>query len=243
MKRHHTIRTLSLLSILGFMLLLPFSFVSAETTESVECLESVTLEDDDFEIRYIEHTTNASEGTMTFVYAVTSNEASNALSHWGLRLCDWFVPDDVAPKKDDTYVTPGDYTTTTKTPTEVVIARSGAEYLMDTGEDTPYTWIKWEANSDPQLGDGGVNEMDIFTVTVSTRIVHPTDPTLGVTIKKGPIGVQTKAGKGTGSIGDETVGLCGPYAECDDPNSVCFTGLEAKSPSLIGWILRLLNLE
>ena len=230
-------RALSLLAIFALLLLLPLQPVSAESSDPPpRCERSVIV--DNYKISYIESQENTGNGTTTYVYKVTANPkevtpSNIALSHWSLLLCDWFFDENFAPDPDD----PGSITTP-----------SGNTYSIDT-DDRSYpnqTWIKWEFSEGNQLGDGGVPMTDTFTLTVSNQIEYPSDdPKINVTVQLGPVGVETKDGEATTESipGGDVIGLCGPWADCNSPTSVCFMGLEAKSPSLLGWILRLLNLE
>jgi hypothetical protein len=256
MKQRDVVRLFSLLVILSLGILLPHTAVRAQTPDPEECAESITV--DYFKIDFIEDVSNGDD-TSTYYYAVTSHpdgyadstdQYPPALSHWGIELCEWFLDDNFAPTSDGNpatteYTTPGDYTTTTKDPNNyTVFGRSGIQYSVGTGGSSPNVWIKWEESS-VQLGNNGATDTDIFSVTVSDFFVYNNTR---VTVQTGPIWTQVKAGSpnrgNSGGVDTDVYGLCGPWVDsCSDPTSVCFVGLEARSPSLLGWFLGLLGLE
>ena len=251
MKQRDVVKLFSLLVIVSLGILLPHAAVRAQTPDPGDCADSLTV--DHFKIDFIENVSNGDD-TSTYYYAVTSHPGGYtgstdqyppALSHWGIELCEWFLDDNFAPTSDgnpDTteYTTPGPYTTTTKNPNYTVDGRSGIQYSVDTGGSSPNVWVKWEEAS-VQLGDEGATETDIFSVTVSDFFEINEQR---ITVQKGPIYVQAKAGPGGGGDGTIDYGLCGPWVDsCSDPTSVCFVGLEARSPSLLGWFLGLLGLK
>jgi hypothetical protein len=247
MKHRNVVSIVSLLSIFGLMLLLPGTPVVAQEADPPVCTDTLIVEH--FKIEFIERVPNRNEDTSTYVYAVTANPdggptGQRAMSHWGIQFCDWFFddPTSVTPQTG-TFLTPGVYTTTTKTPNYSVPGRLNIAYSVNTATDTPYIWLKWDGASAAEdlLGNDSVTETDVFTVTVANSIVYQN--ALRVPIQLGPIGVQVKAGPEGGGGGTQSEGLCGPWAKCDDPSSVCFVGFEAKSPSLIGWVLGLLGLK
>ena len=233
------IRTLLWLSILGAIILLPGRPVSAQTSDMPTCQDSITLEH--FKIDFI-GTTDNGNGTLTYGYAVTANPegntGQNALSHWGLQLCDWFFDYDenLAPQPNTTYETPGEWNGET--------GREGVLYDVDSDDSSslPFTWLKWNTVASDGLGAGGASDTDLFTVTVSSSITYedPDQGWINVNVETGPLGTQVKAGMTGTAYG---TGLCGPWADCDNPTSVCFTGFEAKPTSFIGWVLDFLGLK
>jgi hypothetical protein len=107
--------------------------------------------------------TDNPDGTSTWTYAVTSDnetgaQGSPALSHWDLGLCSPAI-DGVSPGHGETYTTVGSFDGAT--------GRAGIEYTVEIGLN-PHTGIrgiKFE-NGDPNLGEDGQVETDIFQFTL-----------------------------------------------------------------------------
>jgi hypothetical protein len=115
-----------------------------------------------FTVSFLGKTDNP-DGTSTWTYAVTSDnvpgsEGSPALSHWDLGLC-YPAIESVSPGHGETYTTIGSY--------GVTVGREGIDYTVEIGLD-PHTGIrgiKFE-NGDPNLGEDGKEETDIFQFTL-----------------------------------------------------------------------------
>ncbi|MBN1259607.1 MAG: hypothetical protein JXB35_02910 [Anaerolineae bacterium] len=137
-----------------------------------------------FTVCFVGKNDNA-DATSTWTYAIQSDDDNKtaALSHWVLELCP-AVLDDVSPNDGDNYTTPGSFGN--------IMGRAGINYTIAVGQDPTLgiTGIKFE-DGEPNLGEDGAVETDIFQFTL------PTD-----NIGYAPIQVGTKAGQNriTGAI-------------------------------------------
>ncbi len=246
MKRLTLLLSLAL-ALASILWLLPSALAAEPGLIPDDCVDFVTMSWDHYTLCFIEKI-QASEDYATWTYAVqaTGNEPTSgdtgpeclyAMSHWSLDFCETFF-DHINPDDGDIYTIP---TTYLSSEDKEFIGREGITYTIDLQGESQvpaYRRLKFESTRDP-LGDEGYSGVDLFQFTIPSKNIATGDVPVG--LKAGNtqysdwiLGPVFEEGACTGAVIVES---------CEKPEAVCGLGLEARSKSLIGWVLDLLSLK
>lgn len=230
-------RTLTIGIITLLLLLLPATAVVADTAIPGDCLDTVDI--GGFTVCLAGYDDNG-DGTTTWTYAVQSDDqnSTSALSHLDIELCPTTYPY-VEPGNGETYSTPAVYRTFN--------GREGIEYTVQIGIE-PSTYVsglKFEGG-EPNLGEDGVVEVDIFQFTLPTKNIGVGQISFGIKAS------DAATGSILGPVFEEGANSDAPgevlIESCEEPTAVRLVSLQASNwqssgPSILVRLLRFFGLR
>jgi hypothetical protein len=231
-----TLRML-LVSIFALTVLFAAGNVAAAGVIPDDCVDYVEL--GGFTICFLGKTAE-DDGYSTWTYAIQSDgdDSTRALSHWAIKVCPSTF-EYVQPGDGETYTTIGSFGDFT--------GREGIEYTVVVGMDptTGVSGLKFE-DGQPNLGEGGAMETDIFQFRLPTANIGIGDVPVAVKNKdsydgtiSGPV-FEEGAGSSQGTFFQEDAPV---ITSCEVPTAVNLTSFQAQSGGFFGWLLNFLGLN